>query len=819
MASKKGLSPIENLNQILESPKRTYISLFSSAGVGCFGFKQSNFECIATCELLKERLNIQRCNNKCKHNSGYICGDLTSEETKKLLFNEIAFWKENENLDDVDVVFATPPCQGMSTANCKKNSNEKVRNSLVVEAIKIIKEVAPKIFAFENVRSFMKTICSDISGDDISIQESIFRNLSNEYYIFHKVINFKDYGIPSSRPRTIVIGTRKDLRNISPLCLFPIKQPEITLRDAIGDLKSLKFGEIDDTDILHFARKYDSYMESWIADLKEGQSAFENPDDKKPFKIDKDGNKVILKGAEMGNKFRRLRWNSPCSCIATRNDQLASNDTIHPSDNRVLSIRELMRLMTIPTEFKWTDLDDNLSLSNAQVYLQNNELNIRRCIGEAVPTNIIFQIAQNIISLLQFDEFVSVYEDSLIDEYLSNQYLCNNFYIETFLKEQKIANAKETGSFYTPQCVVFDAVKDLDINKKNIRILEPSVGLGAFIPQLVSLFSDKDSIIIDAVEIDAETIVSLQESIQKISLGSNVTINYICSDFLEFQLSESYDAVVTNPPYANSKKKYPNVSQGLKLKNLFGLFLNKIFDVADNIVCVIPKNFVMADEFEPIRRKYESYPIVSICDYGVKFFKKVFVEILSLHFSKKYKGTLKVQDYVNNETYIHQQKYIFHDHVWLLYRDDFFDNFIQTMQLDVFDSFRDRQITNSMLSNSGKIRVLRSKNMQDDGSIVSKEGYDKFIDDISNLQVGKFINKRPIIMVNFTYNTRATILPDNTVPNGSIAILIPKVLIATDDLRFYSTPEFRRYYEIVKSKSRFTLNIDKSSLYYIGTKF
>ena len=132
------------------------------------------------------------------------------------------------------------------------------------------------------------------------------------------------------------------------------------------------------------------------------------------------------------------------------------------------------------------------------------------------------------------------------------------------------------------------------------------------------------------------------------------------------------------------------------------------------------------------------------------------------------------------------------------------------MQLDVFDSFRDRQITNSMLSNSGKIRVLRSKNMQDDGSIVSKEGYDKFIDDISNLQVGKFINKRPIIMVNFTYNTRATILPDNTVPNGSIAILIPKVLIATDDLRFYSTPEFRRYYEIVKSKSRFTLNIDKN---------
>ena len=46
--------------------KLTYISLFSSAGVGCFGFKQNNFECIATNEILTKRLKIQVYNNKCK---------------------------------------------------------------------------------------------------------------------------------------------------------------------------------------------------------------------------------------------------------------------------------------------------------------------------------------------------------------------------------------------------------------------------------------------------------------------------------------------------------------------------------------------------------------------------------------------------------------------------------------------------------------------------------------------------------------------------------------------------------------------------------
>ena len=797
---------------------RTYVSLFSSAGIGCYGFKQNGYECIATCELLNERLNVQRANNKCRFDSGYICGDMTKDETKVRLFEEIQKWHEEFNIQDVDVVFATPPCQGMSTANCKKSDKEQVRNSLVVEAIRVIRDVNPKVFIFENVRSFMKTTCTDTTGVDMSIKDSIYSNLSENYYIYYKVLNFKDYGVPSSRPRTIVVGTRRDLRNISPLNIFPCKEREITLRESIGHLNPLGYAQRDAYDPFHFARLYDAYMEEWIAPLHEGQSAFENPDNLKPYKLDKNGNRITLKGAEMGNKFRRLRWDSPCSCIATRNDQLASNDTIHPKDNRVLSIRELMILMTIPQNFKWSVNDDKLTPESAEEYLSIHELNIRRCIGEAVPTHIIETLSKNVDTMLTFNEFVESFEEEFLEDYMQDEEIRNNFYIDTFLKEQAIANAKDTGSFYTPQCVVFDAVKDLDINKKDIRILEPSVGLGAFLPQLIALFSDKDSIIIDAVEIDADTIKSLQESIQKIRLGSNVNINYICSDFLEFPMTEHYDAVVTNPPYANSKKKYPAVSQGLKLKNLFGLFLNKIYDSADDIVCVIPKNFAMADEFEPIRNKYQTYPLVSICDFGVKFFKKVFVEILSLHFSKKYKGTLVVRDYVNNEIYFHSQNYIYHDHVWLLYRNEFFDKFIQTMQLDVFESFRDRQITNSMLSDKGRIRVLRSKNMLDDGAIINIDGYDKYIDDVSNLQVGKYLNKRSIIMVNFTYNTRATILPDNTVPNGSIAILTPKILIAPDDLTLYSSPEFRKYYEIVKSKSRFTLNIDECSLYYIGFK-
>ena len=219
--------------------KRTYITLFSSAGVGCYGFKMNGFECIATNELLESRLNVQKANHKCKYESGYIGGDITTSEIHDKLFGEIEMWKEKEGLDQVDVVFATPPCQGMSTANYKKADDEQVRNSLVVQAIKLVSQIHPKIFVFENVRAFMKTICTDTDGTDKPIADSIYHNLLEYYNIFYRVINFKDYGVPSSRPRTLVIGTSKQHPNLSPLALFPSRHKEIKLREAIGDLALL----------------------------------------------------------------------------------------------------------------------------------------------------------------------------------------------------------------------------------------------------------------------------------------------------------------------------------------------------------------------------------------------------------------------------------------------------------------------------------------------------------------------------------------------------------------------------------------------------
>ncbi|MBP5673992.1 MAG: DNA cytosine methyltransferase [Victivallales bacterium] len=503
----------------------TYITLFSSAGVGCYGFKLNGFECIATNELLEARLDVQRANHKCKYPSGYIAGDVRLEETQKKLFDEIDRWRNNEGVNQVDVVFATPPCQGMSTVNYKKNDKEQIRNSLVVQAIKIICQVQPKVFVFENVRAFMKTICTDLSGEDVPISESISRNLSKEYNIYHKIINFKDYSVPSSRPRTIVIGVSRQLSWISPLNLFPTRQREISLREAIGDFPPLEYGQKDPNDFLHFARPFPEYQLEWIADLKEGQSAFEKPEERQPSKIDKDGKRVILKGAYMGNKYRRLVWDKPCSCIATRNDILSSQDTIHPRDNRVLSIRELMRLMTIPDNFMWTDHDHEVTVATAESYLANHELNIRRCIGEAVPTQIIKDISGKIR-----------YE---------------------FEKDERVSAPLTQGE-------LFSIIKDLNPEYDKVKILISSKIDEVILPQLISLYSNSDMIEIEVI--DNESISSDQKTGQN---ASNISIRKINK-----LNNEKYTLSIIDTTYGNG---WDNLSWSIEKAEEIVLITKKSF--------------------------------------------------------------------------------------------------------------------------------------------------------------------------------------------------------------------------------------------------
>lgn len=377
-----------------------YISLFSSAGVGCYGLIKSGYHCVATSELIERRLNVQKNNLEIKNEDAYILGDISKKENKSQLYSVVNEYLENNETENIDTIIFTPPCQGMSVANHKKNDGTIERNSLVVEALEIVEEIQPRFFIAENVRSFMNTKCIN-HDQEMKISEAFDEWLGDSYEYESKVINLKNYGANSSRTRTLVIGIRKDLSSyISVEELFPTKKESKTLKEVIGHLPSLsEMNEITENDIYHSFRPYRKDMRTWIKGLKEGESAFDNKDPlKRPHQII-DG-KIKPNKRKNADKYTRQKWNKVGACIHTRNDILASQSTVHPVDDRVLSIRELMLLMNIPNDFKWTNysLDElnSLEIEEKKKYLKVNAINIRQSIGEGIPTNIIEEIGNNI---------------------------------------------------------------------------------------------------------------------------------------------------------------------------------------------------------------------------------------------------------------------------------------------------------------------------------------------------------------------------------------------------------------------------------------
>ena len=830
----------------------TYVSLFSSAGVGCYGFKLEDFECIATNEIIERRLNVQKHNNKCRYESGYIADDIVKEETKEKIRKELKLWKEKHNVKELDVLISTPPCQGMSVANHKKG-DELARNSLVVESIKLVDEIRPRFFLFENVRAFLSSLCTDLDGKDKRIREAIELNLGGKYNIHYQVINFKDYGNPSSRTRTVVIGVRKDMQEITPLDFMPALKEERTVREIIGDFSSINtMGGVDGKDIYHNFRPYDKRMLPWIEKTKEGESAFNNKDPKRrPHKI-VDG-EIVFNINKNGDKYSRCFWDKPGVCVHTRNDILASQATVHPSDNRVFSIRELMKLMSIPDSFKWTDVPENelnnLSLEQKQKFLKKEEMNIRQSLGEAVPTVIFRQIAECIKRAIQkrnIDEREVgrlIERENLEDIEILKVFLKKNLANYSFSELSKIvelANAQRDkhAAYYTRQDICFTVVKDLpDASKYNsIRILEPSVGAGNFLPLLIEKYKSVSSVDIDVIDIDPNAIDILKILVRKLNIPENIRINFLNEDFLLFgrgglfaNENTRYDIVVGNPPFGKFTEnstllaEYKKGKNNTKTSNLFSFFLEKAIHHANIVALIIPKSFLSAPEFNNTREFVSEFAIEKITDYGERGFKGVKIETISLIINTKQKGEnnhVLVESYVKNEIGFKEQSYICSQKFpyWLVYRNNFFDNVASKLRFGVFNAYRDRQITKKITRLHGRVRVLKSRNIGNN-QIVDIPEYDSYVDEYGELAIAKYINHEEAVLVpNLTYNPRACFLPENTIVDGSVAILIPrdKVEVTESDLEYYNSDEFVRFYRVARNYGTRSLNIDNNSVFFFG---
>ena len=219
------------------------LSLFANIGVAEAYLKEIGFN-VAVANELEERRAILY--SKIYPETHMICGDITD----KKIFARIV----KESIDSgVDIIMATPPCQGMSTVGQKLADD--VRNKLVCQVIESVKEIKPKYVLIENVPSFFSTEIV-VGEEKILIPELLDKEVGGEYLIQKTVIDTKDYSVPQTRKRAIVLMTRNDQKVE---WLVPAKDDVIiNMRDSIGNLPKLDpfITDVDEKELLEIVPLY-----------------------------------------------------------------------------------------------------------------------------------------------------------------------------------------------------------------------------------------------------------------------------------------------------------------------------------------------------------------------------------------------------------------------------------------------------------------------------------------------------------------------------------------------------------------------------------
>jgi DNA (cytosine-5)-methyltransferase 1 len=119
-----------------------------------------------------------------------VCGDISKVKL--------------EEIPDCDVVIGGFPCQGFSMANMLR-SGEDERNKLYKQFQRIVKGKRPQYFIAENVRGILS-----LDGGE-AIKKIVGDFTKAGYRVKYKSFNTADYGVPQSRVRVIIAGTRNDL--------------------------------------------------------------------------------------------------------------------------------------------------------------------------------------------------------------------------------------------------------------------------------------------------------------------------------------------------------------------------------------------------------------------------------------------------------------------------------------------------------------------------------------------------------------------------------------------------------------------------------
>lgn len=405
----------------------TSVDLFAGCGGLSLGLEQAGFRTLAFSEVNRDAAATFKKN--LSHDLLVDIGDianLTADRVRHLKRD----WKRTLGSADVDLVSGGPPCQGYSGIGHRRSyavEREQVpSNHLFREMVRVVKDIRPKAFLFENVRGLLSGRWTKDKPTG-SIWEEVretFR-LIDGYSIGWQVVHAKWYGVPQNRPRVLLVGVRSDLgiaigpdvddATCNPRGLIPApthkKAPDLI--DVLSDLDDPNYvGGGRSTQYVHEPRSdFQKHMRTSRAGrlLPMSRAVSEHEFSNHTQHVIDRFKEILERGRVVDErkktkKFaqRRLpaRWDHRGPTITATS---LPDDFVHYRRPRALTVREWARLQMFPDWFEFEGPRTTGGLRRAGVPTEGvwtREVPKYTQIGNAVPVGMALAIGQHLATIL-----------------------------------------------------------------------------------------------------------------------------------------------------------------------------------------------------------------------------------------------------------------------------------------------------------------------------------------------------------------------------------------------------------------------------------
>jgi DNA (cytosine-5)-methyltransferase 1 len=297
------------------------IDIFSGCGGLSEGMAQAGFKAKVAVEIDKYAVLTYRMN----HSETKVI----EKDIRKVSTDEIIAVLNGEPLH---LLAGCPPCQGFSSVrrlNRKQNVRDD-RNVLILEYLRLVKELKPLTIMMENVPGLV----------NYYLFKDVVKELDNlGYRPKVKIVNVKNYGVPQNRKRLIMVGSL-----LGEIDIAGGTEKKVTVKEAIGTLEPIQ----ETKDPLHkiTANHTPEVMERIRLTPKDGGSWKDLPEH---YTLE------CHKKENVGFKdiYGRLRWNDYSSTITGGCLNPSKGRFLHPEEDRVITAREAALLQSFPQSYKF----------------------------------------------------------------------------------------------------------------------------------------------------------------------------------------------------------------------------------------------------------------------------------------------------------------------------------------------------------------------------------------------------------------------------------------------------------------------------------